>query len=241
MHGLLYYIPGRDGAASETLLDDTGLEAIFTKADYTRSNVRNGPGDSGPGVIIGYSGRVGYYPDDQLWTEFDRHFIGIVRGAAPGPDDLARAEFVEGYPVPMGDGNPWVFPMIRSFAGQSSLPSRLRLGPGRTWVSEVLPEYSSLCDRVEHWHDVIWDCFVSERRLPKDPALIDLVIDALAVNYRVRAEEVSVLGLLAGAKLFQYLAVLIDAPTRWREEHEEKKTETQAAAIGSPSSNGEEG
>ena len=112
----------------------------------TRRDCTSGPGGLGGVIYSDGSGRTGYYPDVQDWSESGLFWIGVDRDPVT-PESLERAEMIGGHYVRLEDGHDWLIPVARCFPIGSRLPSiphsRPRRGVGGggpTQICRGLPE-----------------------------------------------------------------------------------------------------
>lgn len=175
-------------------------------------------------VVLTLGESAGFYPDKQRWDRFaldvPEHWIGTYIDAQPDPKDLERDEMIAGHRVKLRDGNDWLVPSARSFAGGTSLPQDLMLGPDGKLVGEISAEYRGLFDRASDLAASVYRDY-TEEEMAADTIIVEmepedmfrLAVDALAVNYRVSIEEVNHLRLLNSPAMHAVLRALVDFPT----------------------------
>jgi hypothetical protein len=240
----LYFIPTKAKAITKAKLAEIGLAyAVSDNVSVGSQDCPRGPGDAS-GIIVSLPRKdskgskaspTHYKPDQQTWMPDPdgRFWVGLNKGERPGPEDLRKAELIDGEPVELRDRNKWTVPIVRSYqVGGGTLPKELVLGPdGRTWLQEDLTEYFALCAHA----DRVWPLFYGTPReataaqddseadnsggaVDDAPAEIDwqdgigIGVEALAVNYRVSALEVSMLRLLSTETIRRVLQALVDLP-----------------------------
>jgi len=246
MAGLLYYVPNRKHA---TLADlgELGLAYAF-EGDCTPRGTR-GP-DGADGVILADCRRVesiGHYADRQQWQQIPGNpagaWVGRYTDQPTLPEDLQRLESLPGHMVRLADGREWLVPVARGWAEQGgeavwyvALPQTMKLDEnGTTWVQgDVLDRYGPLWQLACRWWDFRFgsaaedDCEGAQRGMDF-AACADAAVAALAVNYRLSAIEVSLLGLLADGIPPQILMAVVDWPTMENFLERKKKQEAQEA------------
>jgi len=212
----LYFIPGASGQLPPEKAKEVGIGYALTGKGVIPGQCGRGP-DGGPGILCAIEGAPHpnpiYAPADQTWVKGPggKYWAGFNNAQRPTPDLLARDKFIAGDKVKLRDGHEWTIPIARSFVRGSALPQELSLGEdGRTWELKTLPEYVSLCADAEK----VWEGFGAVAAGGKfeidDQELIRIAVDALGVNYRVSAVEVSMLRLLSTAEMWLILRAMVD-------------------------------
>lgn len=189
---LVYFVPGRTVVNKETL-SDNGLEYIHE--DERPLAQRPGWRGSVCGVYFSPSWRLpgGYEGADYKHLSELRGDTTEVLIASVGdttPPALSRRSQVSGIAVQLGDGHSWVVPTVRRFPTGTMLPQRLVLMDGE-WCSAVFDKYLPLCDRVSK----LWDEYTKAHEIDFGD-FVQVACEALSVNYRVSAAEISILNLL---------------------------------------------
>lgn len=260
MAGLLYYIEGAKNDVKIEALREFGLGHAFdNNGDYTATGVSRGPGESGPGIVVADTNRLGdcllgLYPDQQKWGagSHAQVQIGYYTADAPTPDDLARRQQLDGHSVELGDGNHWMIPIARG-AGDNdgqpywfeALPKRMTLNGDRKWVrDDVVPAYAELWKIAQLWADAVFGALIPEIQ-DGETAMVNLDFDedvgtaariALSTNYRVDDYEVALLDLFSDERFTHHiLNATIDRP-RW--EAMIKKKLIRGSASGSTITDG---
>jgi len=248
MSGFLYFIPGVQ-AVSEKTLADKGLSDRLVA--FESIQVQKGPGDA-PGMLLrsnlskGVS-RFGYYPDQQTWSQSGAFWTGIINSEPPQPGELKRDDFINGHPVKLNDGNEWMIPVARAFPTGTNLPCSLSLGPDGELVFDILERYVPFSKHAERLFLEFYGGLAGESEEEASERLHDLdwfnhAVEALAVNYRVGAQEVSLLKLLTTRNVFEVCRAVVDFPEfvkRVEEMGSKKKTLLdQEVIVGSSSEPG---
>jgi len=221
MSGLLYFLPGRR-AATATAIAAAGLSDVVEH--FAQREALTGPGgESGlviaPACPDGKAAQCGYFPASQHWVAATcgRYWIGRETDNPPLPEDLQRPEMVAGHLVALEDGNEWLIPVARHFAQGTALPQALLLGPDGQLVAEALPRFAKLSSHAERAFDDFCRAAGSPNDAEGEPLTIAeiwaIAIEALALNYRISAEEVSFLHLLTTQNTLRIAEALIDWPT----------------------------
>ena len=153
-------------------------------------------------------------------------FVGFYSDSTPTPEELLRKDALGGHAVRLGDGNDWIIPVARGAAEESGelryfakVPRRLDMDENGAWISGgIAPRFAELWGVACKF----WDAFtgagvektadgVAVRMEFND--LVDGAVMALATNYRLRATEAALLGLLDEENCGAILRAVIDWPT----------------------------
>ncbi len=233
-HRFLYFLPGV-GGCSEQMLLKLGLYDRFigpngTLGGWVRRACDSGPGGKGGCLISGGQRPPDFFADArQTWVESARPdgtvvWIGIENAQTPpGPDDLILPTNIQGPFVTLGDGNLWRVPMVKRWDGEAfehvlSLPQKIAVrieGGKRRITHEVIPAFQPLLAIGER----VWDSFLNGTPMPLDGVFEDAVT-LLAANYRLGAEEVSLLGLLDPESAQEVLRAAVDIRALQEQAHE---------------------
>jgi hypothetical protein len=202
----LYFVETEKNELGAEDLNRWGWGTSRTRASRW-CGARQGPGRQGRAVFaVGAGAKPTFKPAEQTWARCAAPAAaGRRRGWAsgtttdPAPDDLKKKRFVGGELIELADGSRWAVPVCHSVVRGSTLPKRMVLGDdGRTWELRELPEFLALCARAEK----VWEAFVNQTAGEDGRSTIeldhqtaaDVAVEALGVNYRVGAAEVSMLG-----------------------------------------------
>jgi len=227
MGSILYFIAGEAGAA-EAVLRARNLSGVLAGLKPTTRGIYNGPeGKSGVLLAGNPSGDIGYFPDRQTWRKGTRgdFWLGFDPEDPPTPEDLARPRLVSGHTVEMRGGGKWTIPVARSFPVGTGLPQIIVLDETGTVTTETVPEFVDLSRRAEK----IWTAMIEaaaaaeEKRAAGDETAVavwsisfaerfEIAVAALAVNYRLEADEISLLKIMEGIHQDQILYALVDGP-----------------------------
>ncbi len=271
MAGFLYFLPGA-ASANARILQTAGLADVLTGATLDTRGV-SGSGPSGsqgimlapklggsffgpPPPSLGTMPKIGYFRETQEWQEAPggKYWLGRETAEPVLPADLARNEMIGGHLVKLADEKQWLIPVARAFPHGIVLPQALRLGPDGELVGDTLPKYIGFSKRAERLWDV-WNAAMKELEAGKTPEpqldvqeQWDITAEALAINYRINAMGMSMLGLIniGTPVLWKILQAIIDVPTILAEaaamadDGEKKKDEPVAPPEGSPTSSGPE-
>lgn len=220
MSGFLYFLPTDKRAADAQMLKAAGLEYSLAADESIGSRFTTaGPGGQQGLVIVHNADGLDatYKPDLQIWRKAlgGKVFVGRLKDSPIGPDDLKRDRVYEGQAVKLMDGNLWIIP--RCFAvledRPATLPQIIDLDEeSDRAITRIHPRFEALCrgafDFWLEWSDQKPD----EKASLSGEALLQLAIDALAVNYRLsRVEAVGCLSLVGTDQLKSMLRAMIDA------------------------------
>lgn len=208
----LYYLPGvAKGDVTLTEIERRGLAGRVGECFHVDplrnsvqvSDVRGGP-DGLHGVLVvampadgSVPHRSEYVADQQEWHETQQHqvegkpayWVGYNRDTRPNPDGLVRLQTVSGYEHELPDGHVWSCPIIRRALYHANVPCTLSRMNGVV-TREPLQQYRDAWNRSLEWANYE---FSGGMTLEMQ---FTACIDALSLNYRVDAEEVSLLELL---------------------------------------------
>lgn len=248
------------------LLDEPG-RADQADVPLTQRQVNRGPDDQGAGLVFAVggggasSGGVGYYPDRQRWTRVPDHlrpkgaaplYVGFEPEAPPAPEALARAKQYDGHRVELGEPpRPWLIPVMRSqVRDEDPMPATLKLNGDGHWHREPLDRFKPLAEFADRVFDQAMRDAASvageeaDRSAPEPMTEEEAawgVTEALAINYRLSAFEVSLLGLIRTDRLMDAdgpLLALIDWPRMVEVARELEKKGAPATPAGSSTPSG---
>lgn len=240
MNGFLYVLEGQQGALADDI-DRAGLSDAFPLTNQGEPRFASRGLDCGPENVSGCivaapdTDRLGYYPAEQEWRKIGGRWIGWRRSATslsatssrpsgsqpsgksalPGPQELSRDTLVPGMLVTLGDNRQWLIPTGRTADGGTNLPTDFRLVDATGEFGEVVkPEFKDLRDLAERLHRLLTDekQKVRLKTAGTGAEFCRMACKILAVNYRVRPVEISVLGLLTADATAAILAAFIGLP-----------------------------
>jgi hypothetical protein len=143
----------------------------------------------------------------------------------PTPDDLARSQAIAGQWVRLDDGHMWLLPMARRWVEiddrllwDYNLPRRLTYDDAGQWVpGSVKPRYEQLWNMAIAYEQTAADAMANATEdivRFEFPAVDELAIGALQINYRVSAIECDMLGIYDDAARNRIISTLLDDDTR---------------------------
>lgn len=182
MHFQLF-LPDRKGA-DPAHLDAVGLETLRDGALMLQTQ---GPGGA-DGMLLAWGSaatRIGYRPESQTWQPAaadgawpaERYWIGIETDQPPAPAELARPYQTPGCWVELGDGAKWLLPR------PEELPRDLILADDGSPRFAVQRRYHAFWIETLRWRELL----ATETQFD-GLALARLVLQGLAVNYRITLE-----------------------------------------------------
>lgn len=228
------YLPGAQGADPK-LLDDVGLASVNIGWSHVPV-LGNGP-DGGQGVFCfcgNTDGPRGVHLDSQEWKpeqgqDPPRYWVGWVKGAKPGPADLARKKQHPGTAVTLCDGNEWLIPLARQ------LPHVNGIKPGGGFKRKLKHEYQAFWDLSQVIHDSLLKNFMvneCQRWEWNQFECWPFSCAALAQNYLLTPEIIDALELLEDDSHFEIAEACTElsaaAEALW---HAVQKKRTQAPAT----------
>lgn len=240
MAGFLYYIEAAKSDVKIEALRQLGLGYAFDKqGDFTAAVVTRGPGDSGPGIVIADTRRLGerglgLYLDQQVWRMIpcagDRKLmVGHYKDHPPRPVDVARSTQLPGHPVVLADGQSWLIPVARAFSEQNgkvgfveNLPQCVGVDEKGNWTRDgVKPQFAALWELATKWWDQVV-AVLQDTDLP-DTGTVEISFEfagrndaallALSTNYAIGKTETAMLGLFDDQCSGLILSALIDMPS----------------------------
>lgn len=219
MSAPLYYYATRASAITGDDLKTLGLGGAFGDRQPTARRTTRGP-DGQAGLVLGDAramGKlpIGYYPDDQHWTEIDRGegepplWIGWHKEHPPGPASLLRDDALPGADVVMGDGQKWRIPIVRRWSDEDErtycqLPQQVRKTAAGWMPAGVMREHRALWEISNRYFNSWLDAVLGAEQEGGDQAELDFdehfeyAASLIARNYRLGPWAVSELGLLDG-------------------------------------------
>lgn len=229
MPGFLYFVPNQTFLRREDLVA-LGLAYAFESPAVSNRGVSGGPAGQ-DGVLVAGAGLDGsqvlYVKDRQTWRQIPQStvWVGYETAAPPSPDDLARADQLDGYWLELADGQRWLVPIARGYRESADegelklywslrLPQRLELAADGRWTDGgILPRYAALWDFAQSWLALRCGTAGEEdvRRLDAQ-GRIDAAVLALQANYQLSRVEAALLGLLTDQHCVAILDRLIDWP-----------------------------
>lgn len=219
MSGILYYLPGQPSIVRAEL-EPLGLGHLLEPGGPGPSVTQalgHGP-DGGDGCYFSVPGRGGRGEapardaEKARWSpvEGSRAWIGVLEGARPGPEDLAREGQLAGHLVELADGQRWLVPVARLLNGSTRFPRKLTR-EGGAWVQSVVRQpFADLFNTALR----VWDTLTNtgSANLSLDEAS-SVAVSALGINYRLAAPEAVALELLDTDVLVKVLRALVDWPS----------------------------
>jgi hypothetical protein len=203
---------------------------VATVDDVGMTNVMRGPdGLSGCIVVALPVDRTRqhvqtYQADRQEWTQIDPGlYIGVDQQLRPHPFDLARSKALKGYPVTLADGHSYVVPVVRRpdwlverlRVQPSELPSSVKMGAHGSWTPKVKSQHAGLFERMQGVAELFFEDDGSLKQIPTSVSMdwgVNLALEILGLNYRIGANEQTILDLLDNENWGTVLAFAIDAP-----------------------------
>ena len=244
----LYYFPGRNRPPALADLSACGLDRTWYGLGKLDDPPAPGPGychndhgpDNGSGLVCelapcegGQANNVQRPIGELKWTPVwipsepgPVYWLGLDPLAPPTPEDLARAELVEGYALKLADGNRWIVPVAAPLAlpqFHNALPKVLGMSASGELLRTIRPSFADVQARADQIFEWIYNDAPA-------PPLVDQFLwasDVLALNYRVDRYLISALGLLEESMPERVLALHVDSAAIYREriaQAEQKKT-----------------
>jgi hypothetical protein len=231
MGQFIYFVPGAKGEVTPAALDAIGLGHVH---DGLQPECLAGTGPEGlAGVLCGFQLAPGqgdgkrrsprYKKAEQTWHagpvvgDKPAWWVGYWNGEKPAQAELRRKRFIAGNAVRLLDGADWTVPLARATVRATTLPKLMQVGTdGKTWRPSELPEFLGLCGHAERAYEVLLQLHQGVGKNDADRVSLswqesmEIVTDALAVNYRVSAVELSLLQLVGDGEIWDLLGALCD-------------------------------
>lgn len=213
MAGFLYYFPNAVSAPTKETLPDQ-LSGILDGVSLSTRQVNCGP-DRMKGYVACVddgSTRCGFYEDQQTWVKTGDLWTGYYRDQKPGPADLERTPYLEGYPIILCDGKPWVIPV--ALGKYTTLQQGFRVVDGNEVEYITVPGYEYIVETAKIIRSAS-DEDADSLEAP-DIDITKFAVTLLAVNYRVGLWECSVelLNLLDLTRAALLIYASIDGPRK---------------------------
>jgi hypothetical protein len=210
------------------LLRLAGLGYAIEERIVYRSCDKGPDGQKGNTVCWDNDGRLGYFPERQVWRRVPGCDVwcGCDAEDKPKPADLARAEQISGEWITLDDGNQWLAPKARRWCELDdrllwdyNLPRRMTLNDDGLWVpGGVKPRYERLW-QLANDYEASYSAAMAEAG--EDDSVVrfvfeeidTLAIGALQINYRVGPVELDMLGVYDQAVRQRIIDVLLDNAT----------------------------
>jgi len=198
-HYVLFF-PGQ--VVTERLLENADLAKV-SDGQERYEHTEHGP--EGGGVVVGWPNSR---PADQ-WKKDDKYgyWIGTRSGDAPNPVDLRRQHTYGGFDVAMADGLLWHLPCYKS------MQTVMRYVDGElqeTWP----PEHREFADRCQDAEAVLTTMGLlngDPDRPEHDVDLLEIVLEALQINYKLTPRLIAHLGLINTRSLQAAILVVLGA------------------------------
>lgn len=184
---------------------------LKTDGGLCRQSVDVGP-NGNPGHLLYYAPfgtqlkTAGYSKDGQEWIDCGDWWLGWEKGKKPGPEELERGSLVSGYDRILNDGKGWHCPTARRWTQtgyMGNVPVVRTLIGGKKGVKLKL-EYQEMWELSA----TVWNQF--QQREVDGFEQFEMCVTFLAVNYRVGAEECSVLELFDDSAVVEVIKAVID-------------------------------
>lgn len=219
--GLLqWFVPGLT-TARRVDIEEAGLGSVLPERGVAHGRVERGP-DGGPGMLLAIGSGAGLcFNEAQRWEKSRTRetWVGLSAGEVE-PQALERAELIGGHGVELGDGQVWLVPVARVFGLGSVLPASMVLGPdGQTIEHEPLAEFAAASGVAERVMDAYFGQHLDLPEELEPRARIDeretwgIAARALALNYHVDEDAISLLRLFTTQNLLRVIEAFIDVPT----------------------------
>ncbi len=191
MSHFMIYVP-RQLASDATILERVGLPDLV--ANVEMATTMQGPDGSGLLCFWREKGEFGkhflYQPTEQTWipaVPYDglpaaRYFVGIQNDSPPTPNDLRYANH-PGHSFVLGNGQSWTFPLL----GMLDRAFKYRDDGQIEW--EPIMRFKRLCETAENIRLQFRDS--EEGEIIPLETVVDVLTQALQVNYRLTRELVS--------------------------------------------------
>lgn len=210
---ILYWFKGQSSVPPE-------YESVFRRRGgelrFTSAGVADGPEPKVRGLLVSPFDQcaVMHIPRLQRWDRIDEAvYIGADGRATP--ELFLRPDHRGGRTVRLGDGHEWVLPVANPMVPSCSLPTWDRLTYRKTWERVLQDSWADLGRRAGEFAAMLRQQITAgdgktTRATVDEAEARKLVADALAVNYYVSIEELSVLRVFSVEACTAALFAIID-------------------------------
>jgi len=204
----LYYIPGTPDVSKPASVFNIMPFGETPLNKFARCGCKGPDGKNGfvfSHAPDGVKVITGYYSETQEWVEVMGIWIGFYKDDPPKPEHLMRPanEMISGHNV-----NGWMVPIARVYPDGTNLPESFVLNDSGEWESEIKAEFLNVSKRCE----TAWEIITRQDdvELPNENFLVDLAVDAIAINYYVSKYEISAAKLLDSHIMRHVIFALVD-------------------------------
>lgn len=224
----LYYLPNLRKSAVESLpllrsvLRERGLADVLADVPQEQFSLSElpgrGPGNSAGVMLAAQTAagemprRLGYYPQEQEWTQVNELlWIGVDPAEMPKPGELERLRVCRGYEIEM-NGQRWQVPVVRRHdpAKPTLLPSAYSRNAAGQQVETVRAAYRGHWEAFRDAAAWAYDGMPEGRFSVAD--LVELAIRALSINYRFGWNEQNLLQTIDSENFLSVIAAAVDLP-----------------------------
>ncbi|HEY0982673.1 hypothetical protein [Schlesneria sp.] len=190
-------------------LRSVGLADFVDGVNECAVTMRDGVPD---GLLLNWSGEIGYFPDRQRWIEGPGYQIGFWTDSPCAPADLARPSLFPGYEIELGDGHKWRVPCA------ADLPTTLRMVDSQ-WRKVRKPKFNEFWQQSEPWFRRLLVMDLDENKMASDAGRTaeqmltewaEYCVVSLRQNYRLTSEIASELGILDSDSLLSITMASVD-------------------------------
>jgi len=229
----LYFVPKIQSATDEELRSRR-LDKVIDRPEVGVV-LANGPGGTAGLVITDRSHDISprivlthqtWRPAPLRGAESPPYYVGYWNEKRPTEESLRRRKGLPGEAIELRDGAKWTVPRLVQFADKSpdvpiqyevTLPKVLDVNDdGDLIAGAVDPKYAELWDRgwAAH-HALMGQATETGQATMTEMEARRLAVDLMAVNYRLTALEIAMLGLFESETPIRVVCSAIDNATFW--------------------------
>lgn len=210
MSGFVYFVPGEGSSPTPP--------EILGPSPKSRE-VLAGP-SGGPGKVFSNDSvpqnQMGYWVDGrQVWHQIagSDSWVGYAKDAPPKEADLKRTDSLQGYLVPLGNGEKWSIPTARTYDDQGNLnyllPTVVKPNANGEIVStgDVVLKHRHVWELAEKLNDEYLEPYLNGGG---GNLQFSRVFEILQINYQIGPAEIGLLELVDTSNVHTIASCFLD-------------------------------
>lgn len=225
MSGFMYFVEGAQAPEpARRVILDAGADYALP---FGINCIKSGHGPGGPGGMLFSPTMTTVNTDAQIWerSACGTYWVGMDANKLPTPEDLAVENQISGHYVEMADGNKWLIPAARYYGTAEgtgevgwvpNLPTARKFTGGKWIEGSILAKHRKLWEHMQRIDSIFEKVLAGEESALSSLDLeteSDLVVTALATNYRVGNVEASMLGIVTSDIAGEIANAVRDVPS----------------------------